>query len=147
MEATGHEEGGYGKRSGGAGESKKRHHHQASPSLSTVSERHPPTPSWSLFYGQHRRIRLLINGGSPSYGKVATGWKTRFSYSRIHLERRAATVRDAMKGNQPLTYSPMFCYLVRTSKIRFAVPVRPKDSYCGRLLTKKSTRVKKPTAT
>lgn len=47
-----------------------------------------------------------------------------------------------MKGNQPLTYSPMFCYLVRTSKIRFAVPVRPKDSYCGHLLTKKH-KVKK----
>ena len=39
------------------------------PSLSTVpeSERHPPTPLWSLFYGQHRRVQLLINGGTSSY--------------------------------------------------------------------------------
>lgn len=29
--------------------------------------KNPPTPLWSLFYGQHRRIRLLINGGTPSY--------------------------------------------------------------------------------
>lgn len=37
----------------------------------------------------------------------------------------------------------MFCYLVRTSKIRFAVPVRPKDSYYVRLLTKKEYKGKK----